>query len=104
REFFPKFNEVGFVIDPDYAAADGTPNVILPAARALGLGARVYEVRSGAELEAAFAAAVRDSVQALYVPEAPLLLTRRAEIAELAISVRLQRFIRSGVMCSRAGW
>src|SRR5262245_27702479 len=89
REVVPKFTEVGFVIDPDYAAADGTLNVILPVARALGLDARVYEVRSGAELEAAFAAAVRDNVQALYVPEAPLLLTRRAEIAELASSMRL---------------
>src|SRR5919201_963509 len=51
REVVPKFTEVGFVIDPDYAAADGTLNVILPAARALGLDARVYEVRSEAELE-----------------------------------------------------
>jgi len=44
REVVPKFTEVGFVIDPDYAAADGTLNVMLPAARALGLNARVYEV------------------------------------------------------------
>jgi ABC-type uncharacterized transport system substrate-binding protein len=106
REVVPKFTEVGFVIDPDYAAADGTLNVILPAARALGLDARVYEVRSGAELEAAFAAAVRDSVQALYVPEAPLLLTRRAEIAELATSMRLpaiytfREYVQSGGLMS----
>jgi ABC-type uncharacterized transport system substrate-binding protein len=106
REAVPKFTEVGVVIDPDYAAADGTLNVILPAARALGLNARVYEVRSGAELEAAFAAAVRDSVQALYVPEAPLLLTRRAEIAELATSMRLpaiytfREYVQSGGLMS----
>src|SRR5215831_4448276 len=56
----------------------GSTTAILAAARALDLDARVYEVRSGAALEAAFAAAVRDGVQALYVPEAPLLLTRRA--------------------------
>ena len=106
REAVPKFTEVGVVIDPDYAAADGTLNVILPAARALGLNARVYEVRSGAELEAAFAAAVRDSVQALYVPEAPLLLTRRAKIAELATSMRLpaiytfREYVQSGGLMS----
>jgi putative ABC transport system substrate-binding protein len=106
REVVPKFTEVGFVIDPDYAAADGTLNEIQPTARALGLDARVYEVRSGAELEAAFAAAVRDSVHALYVPEAPLLLTRRAEIAELAISVRLpaiytfREYVQSGGLMS----
>jgi ABC-type uncharacterized transport system substrate-binding protein len=106
REVVPKFTEVGFVIDPDYAAADGTLNVIQPAARALGLDARVYEVRSGAELQAAFAAAVRDSVQALYVPEAPLLLTRRAEIAELATIMRLpaiytfREYVQSGGLMS----
>jgi len=37
REAVPKLTEVGVVIDPDYAAADGTLNAILPAARALGL-------------------------------------------------------------------
>jgi putative ABC transport system substrate-binding protein len=106
REVVPKFTKVGFVIDPDYAAADGTLNVILPAARALGLDARVYGVRSGAGLQAAFAAAVRDSVQALYVPEAPLLLTRRAEIAELATSMRLpsiytfREYVQSGGLMS----
>jgi putative tryptophan/tyrosine transport system substrate-binding protein len=106
REVVPKFTDVGFVIDPDYAAADGTLNVIQPAARALGLDARVYEVRSGAELQAAFAAAVRDSVQALYVPEAPLLLTRRAEIAELATTMRLpaiytfREYVQSGGLMS----
>jgi ABC-type uncharacterized transport system substrate-binding protein len=106
REAVPKLTEVGVVIDPVYAAADGTLNAILPAARALGLNTRVYEVRSGAELEGAFAAAVRDSVQALYVPEAPLLLTRRAEIAELATSMRLpaiytfREFVQAGGLMS----
>src|SRR6266481_5702524 len=60
--------------DPEYAAADGTLKALPSAARGLGLEARVYEVRSGAELEAAFAAAARDGMQALYVPEAPLFL------------------------------
>jgi putative ABC transport system substrate-binding protein len=106
RETVPKLSRVGVVIDPDYAAADGTLNVILPAARALDLDARAYEVRSGAELEAAFAAAVRDGAQALYVPEAPLLLTRRAEIAEIAMSMRLpaiytfREYVQSGGLMS----
>src|SRR5262245_38754520 len=106
RETVPKLSRVGIVIDPDYAAADGTVNVVLPAARALDLDARVYEVRSGAALEAAFAAAVRYGVQALYVPEAPLLLTRRAEIAEMAMSMRLpaiytfREYVQSGGLMS----
>jgi putative tryptophan/tyrosine transport system substrate-binding protein len=106
REVVPKFSRVGVVIDPDYVPVSGELNAILPLARALGLDARVYEVRSGAELEAAFAAAVRDGVQALYVPEAPLLLTRRAEIAAIAASMRLpaiytfREFVQSGGLMS----
>jgi ABC-type uncharacterized transport system substrate-binding protein len=106
REAVPNFSRVGVVIDPDYAAADGTLNAILPAARAMGLDARVYEVRSGAELEGAFAAALRDGVQAVYVPEAPLFLTRRAEIAEMATSMQLpaiytfREFVQSGGLMS----
>jgi putative ABC transport system substrate-binding protein len=106
REAVPKFSRVGFVIDPDYAAADGSLNAILPAARGLGIDAGVYEVRSAAELEAAFAAAMRDGVQALYVPEVPLFLTRRAEIAAKATSMRLpaiytfREFVQSGGLMS----
>ena len=37
REAVPKFSRVGFVIDPDYAAADGSLNAILPAARGWAL-------------------------------------------------------------------
>ena len=37
REAVPKLTEVGVVIDPVYAAADGTLNAILPAAHSLAL-------------------------------------------------------------------
>ena len=67
----------------------GTLKVIRPVAAELSLDAVVYQVRSGAELEAAFAAAGRDGVQALYVPEAPFFLTRRAEIAARVANMRL---------------
>src|SRR5262249_16021031 len=71
-----------------------------------GLEASVYEVRSGAELEARFAAAARDGMQALSVPEAPLFLTRRSEIAAAAASVRLpaiytfREFVQAGGLMS----
>ena len=106
REAVRGFSRVGVVLDPDYAAADGTLKALPSAARELGLEARVYEVRSGAELEAAFAAAARDGMQALYVPEAPLFLTRRSEIATAAASVRLpaiytfREFVQAGGLMS----
>ena len=89
RDAVPGLSRVGVVLAPDYAAADGTLKALPSAVRGLDLEARVYEARSGDELEAAFAAAVRDGMQALYVPEFPLFLTLRAEIAAKAASARL---------------
>ena len=106
RDAVRGFSRVGVVLDPDYAAADGTLKALPSVARELGLEARVYEVRSGAELEAAFATAARDGMQALYVPEAPLFLTRRSEIAAVAASVRLpaiytfREFVQAGGLMS----
>jgi ABC-type uncharacterized transport system substrate-binding protein len=106
RDAVRGFTRVGVVLDPEYAAADGTLKALPSAARELGLEARVYEVRSGAELEARFAAAARDGMQALYVPEAPLFLTRRSEIAAAAASVRLpaiytfREFVQAGGLMS----
>lgn len=106
RDAVRGFSRVGAILNPEYAAADGTLKALPPAARGLGLEARAYEVRSGAELEAAFAAAARDGMQALYAPEAPLFLTRRSEIAAVAASVRLpaiytfREFVQAGGLMS----
>ena len=106
RDAVRGFSRAGVVLDPDYAAADGTLKALPSVARELGLEARVYEVRSGAELEAAFAAAARDGMQVLYVPEAPLFLTRRSEIAAVAASVQLpaiytfREFVQAGGLMS----
>jgi putative tryptophan/tyrosine transport system substrate-binding protein len=106
RDAVRGFSRVGVVLDPEYAAADGTLKALPSVARELGLEAPVYEVRSGAELEAAFAAAARDDMQALYVPEAPLFLTRRTEIAAAVASVRLpaiytfREFVQAGGLMS----
>jgi putative ABC transport system substrate-binding protein len=100
------FSRLGVVLDPHYAAADGTLKVLPSATHGLGLEARVYEVRSGDELEAAFSAAARDGMQALYVPEAPLFLTRRTEIADVAARERLpaiytfREFVQAGGLMS----
>ena len=102
----PRFSRVGVLLAPDYATADGTMKSITPAARGLGIEVRVYEARSGVELEPALAAAVRDGVQALYVSEAPHLLVLRAEIAAQVASVRLpamysfREYVQSGGLMS----
>jgi putative ABC transport system substrate-binding protein len=105
REATP-FSRVGVLVDPDYAAADGTLKAISPVAAQFRLDAAVYQVRSGAELEAAFTAAARDGVQALYVSEAPVFLNRRAEIAAKVANMRLpamysfREFAQSGGLMS----
>jgi putative tryptophan/tyrosine transport system substrate-binding protein len=106
RDAVPGFSRVGVVLAPHYAAADGTLKALPSAVRELGLEARVYEARSEDELEAAFAAAARDGVQALYVPEFPLFLTLRAEIAAKAASARVpaiytfREFVQAGGLMS----
>ena len=102
----PGFSRVGVLLAPDYATADGTLKSIPPAARGLGLEVGVYEVRSETELEAAFATAVHDGMQALYVSETPHLLTRRVEVAAKAASMRLpamypfREYVQSGGLMS----
>ena len=106
REAAPGFLRVGVVVAPDYATADGTLSALPSAARGLGLDARVYDVRSAGELEAAFAAALRDGVQALYVSQSPVFLHHRAEIVARVMSTRLpaiyflREFVHSGGLLS----
>jgi putative ABC transport system substrate-binding protein len=59
------------------------------AAQALELRVQFEEVRSAADLERAFAALVRDRVDALLVPGDILLFTERARVASLARQHRL---------------
>ena len=106
REAVPAFSRLGVFVFPADAAADGTLSALPVAAHGLGLDARVYEARSTAELEAAFAAALRDKVQALYVAQSPVFYARRAEIVAMAASMRLpaiyffREFVQAGGLMS----
>jgi ABC-type uncharacterized transport system substrate-binding protein len=106
REAAPGFSRVGVVVLPDDAAADGTLRSVPLAARGLGLDAHIYEVRSAAELEAAFAAALHDGMQALYVAQSPIFMVRRAEITAMVAGMRLpaiyffREFVQAGGLMS----
>jgi putative ABC transport system substrate-binding protein len=66
----------------------------------------VYDVRSPAELEAAFPAARRDGVQALYMSQSTFFLAQRAEVVAMVASMRLpaiyffREFAQSGGLMS----
>jgi putative ABC transport system substrate-binding protein len=59
------------------------------AARTLGIDFIVFEARAPAELEAVFAAAARNGMQALFVSQSPLFLSNRAQVTAMAARARL---------------
>jgi putative tryptophan/tyrosine transport system substrate-binding protein len=80
----PGIARVGVMVNPD-DAADAKSLKALPAAtRALGLAARVLDVRTAAEFEPAFAAAVREELQGLHVSESPLFYANRTQVTAIA--------------------
>src|SRR5260370_24273469 len=58
-------------------------------AHAVGLTVTIITVRDAAGIGAAFAAAARDNVQALFVSQSPFFNTHRVEIAAQAAGARL---------------
>jgi putative tryptophan/tyrosine transport system substrate-binding protein len=105
REAVPRVSRIGVLLAPDYAAA-GTLDVLPAAARRLGLDARVYDARTGADIETALTAAGRDGAHALYVSQSPVFLQHRAQIIGRAASMRLpaiyffREFVQSGGLLS----
>jgi putative tryptophan/tyrosine transport system substrate-binding protein len=89
REAAPGFSRVGAMVIPEEATVDGTVIGLQSAAGALGLDVHIVGVRSAAELEGAFAQVVRDRMQALYVSESPLFLTRRTEFVAKVAGMRV---------------
>jgi putative ABC transport system substrate-binding protein len=78
---------------------------IQAAARTLGLEATTFDIRSTAEIEAAFAA-LKGRADALYVLGQPLVNTNRARIGALAVDARLptlagfREFVEAGGLMS----
>jgi putative ABC transport system substrate-binding protein len=80
----PGIARVGVMVNPD-DAADAKSLAALPAAaRALGLAVRVLDVRTAEEFEPAFAAAVREGLQGLYVSASPLFYANRTQVTAIA--------------------
>jgi putative ABC transport system substrate-binding protein len=89
KEIVPGFSQIG-VLAASGDQSDEIALKLLPAAtRALGVTARVFKVRTDAELNAAFAQAARDHLHGLFVNQSPFFFTRRAELAVLAARTRL---------------
>jgi len=85
----PGIARVGAIVNPDDVSEAGGLKALPAAARALGLAVQILEVRAVAEFEAAFAAAVREGLQGLYIGQGPLFNNNRAGIAATAARVGL---------------
>ena len=89
KEAVPKLARVAVLYDP---AAPGTSREVkedLPAARALGLTVRSWEVRAADGFETVFAALSKQRPDGLYVPGGSLMAANRKRIADFALKSRL---------------
>ena len=89
KEVVPALSRMGVLVSSGDASDEIVLRLLPAAARALSVTTKVFDVRTTAELDAAFAQAARDSLQGLFINQTPFLFSRRAEVAALAARVRL---------------
>jgi putative ABC transport system substrate-binding protein len=89
KEIVPAMSRMGVMV----SSSDPTDEIVLkllPAAtRALGVTTKVFDVRTNADLDAAFAMAAGDGLHGLFVNQNPFFFARRAKVAALAANARL---------------
>jgi putative tryptophan/tyrosine transport system substrate-binding protein len=88
KEAVPKASRIALLRTSD-RLSDQAVRVTQEAARVLRVRLFVYEVESRADLDGAFAAMAKDSVEALLTQGAPMFLVERSRIAALALKYRL---------------
>jgi putative tryptophan/tyrosine transport system substrate-binding protein len=89
KEAVPAVALIGVLVNPAEVQDSVVIRLLSAPARALGLTATIIQVRDAAGIEAAFASATRDNVEALFVSQSPFFNTHRVEIAARAVRARL---------------
>jgi ABC-type uncharacterized transport system substrate-binding protein len=85
HELVPTANRVGVLVNPADVLTETTLRDVQPAARAIGLQIQVVNASTSGEIDAAFAAFVREQVDALFVGPGGLFSSRRVHIANQAM-------------------
>jgi putative ABC transport system substrate-binding protein len=85
HELVPTANRVGVLVNPADVLIETTLRDVQPAARAIGLQIQVVNASTSGEIDAAFAAFVREQVDALFVGPGGLFSSRRVHIANQAM-------------------
>jgi putative ABC transport system substrate-binding protein len=89
KDAVPAVTRIGVLVSPAEVQDSLVMRLLSAPARALGLTVTIIQVRDAAGIEAAFASAARDNVQALFVSQSPFFNTHRVEIAARALRARL---------------
>jgi putative ABC transport system substrate-binding protein len=89
KHVVPGLARIGVIINPGDATDDIVLKRLAAPARALGVTFNLFEARETADLDRVFAQAAREGMQALFVSQSPLFNSHRAEVAALAVRVRL---------------
>jgi putative ABC transport system substrate-binding protein len=89
HELVPKAVRIAMLVNPANPATESFIREIPEAGRAMGLQIRVFNASTSSEIEAAFAALVRDRADALYVAGDVFFTSRRVQFATLAASYRI---------------
>ena len=90
HELVPKAVRIAVLVNPaNITATESALRNIPDAARAMGLQIQVLKASTGSEIEAAFAALVRDRADALHVAGDVFFTSRRVQFATLAASYRI---------------
>jgi putative ABC transport system substrate-binding protein len=89
KEVVPAMSRMGVMVSSGDPSDEIVLRLLPAATRALGVTYKVFDVRTDAELEAAFAQAAHDGLQGLFINQNPFFLARRGEVAALAARARL---------------
>jgi putative tryptophan/tyrosine transport system substrate-binding protein len=85
HDLVPKANRVGVLVHPADVLTETTLRDVQPAARAIGLQIQVVNASTSGEIDAAFAAFVREQVDALFIGPGGFFSSRRVHIANQAM-------------------
>jgi len=89
KDAIPRVRQVAVLANPDNAGTGQSLQAMEIAAKALNIALPRFDARGSADLDAAFAAMAKESVDALAVIEDAILIPSNKRIAELAVKQRL---------------
>lgn len=105
KETFPRLSRVAFLATPSWAPdyVQRSKLAVEGAAQARGIRLETLEVNNLQALEEAFAEIARRRIQAIMLPQSPLLYTNRARIIEFAAKHRLPAIYADPLLVEEGG-